>query len=341
MPVRRGAEVVAALVAALAVGLVGPASAGRAAAQGAAGRRPRRRDRSRGGRAGRARRPGDPAAGRRWTRSTPSWPTHRPIAMQLKDEATSREQLEARLVAQSRSYAVQRYMYGSTDTSDLLAFLSALNKPADDAVWGLATLEVTSQAALDQAQQVAKARAAIADRLAEAESDVLLLRRRPSPPSAGARRHQRPPDRGGGSLRGRGEGPRPGHGQRHDDGGVQGLPPGRGHPGRSSSRGAACAGSCWPPSARRSPTTAPAGWTPLGNSLVVDHRHPDRCRHRRRQRSTATPSGTTRSGRCSSSPPRGSEVGYRRQRRRQGRSRATSSTPPLPPGATSAGPPAT
>ena len=66
-------------------------------------------------------------------------------------------------------------MYGSADSRDLLAFLSALNKPADDAVWGLATLEVSSAAALDQAQQVAKARAAVADRLAQAESDVVLL----------------------------------------------------------------------------------------------------------------------------------------------------------------------
>ena len=44
--------------------------------------------------------------------------------------------------------------------------LSALNKPADDAVWGLAALEVSKAASLDQAQQVAKARAAIADHLA-------------------------------------------------------------------------------------------------------------------------------------------------------------------------------
>ncbi len=93
----------------------------------------------------------------------------------IRADSTSREQLRALLVAQARSYAIQRYMYGSADSQDLLAFLAALNKPADDAVWGLATLEVTSEAALDQAQQVAKARAAVEDRLAEAESDLMLL----------------------------------------------------------------------------------------------------------------------------------------------------------------------
>ena len=93
----------------------------------------------------------------------------------IRQDATSRQQLEAQLVGQARAYAIQRYMYGSADSRDLLAFLSALNKPADDAVWGLATLEVSSQAALDQAGQVAKARAAVADRLAQAESDVTLL----------------------------------------------------------------------------------------------------------------------------------------------------------------------
>ena len=96
-------------------------------------------------------------------------------AQAIREESTSQEQLQARLVAQARSYALQRYMYGSSESRDLLAFLSALNKPADDAVWGLATLEVTSEAVLDEAQQVATARAEVEDRLAIAESDVLLL----------------------------------------------------------------------------------------------------------------------------------------------------------------------
>ncbi|HEY8093836.1 MAG TPA: lytic transglycosylase domain-containing protein, partial [Acidimicrobiales bacterium] len=93
----------------------------------------------------------------------------------LREQSTDRERLQAQLIAQARTYALQRYMYGSSGSRDLLAFLAALSKPADDAVWGLATLEVTSEAALDQAQQVATARAAVADRLAEAESDVMLL----------------------------------------------------------------------------------------------------------------------------------------------------------------------
>ncbi len=90
--------------------------------------------------------------------------------------ATSKQQLEARLLAQARAYAVQRYMYGSTDSTDLLAFLTALDKPADDAVWGLAALEITSADALDHAAQVGKARAAISNRLTALESDVLVLR---------------------------------------------------------------------------------------------------------------------------------------------------------------------
>ena len=43
-------------------------------------------------------------------------------------ESTSQEQLRARLVAQARSYASQRYMYGSSDSRDLLAFLAALEQ---------------------------------------------------------------------------------------------------------------------------------------------------------------------------------------------------------------------
>jgi membrane-bound lytic murein transglycosylase B len=93
----------------------------------------------------------------------------------LRSDASQREQVRADLVAQARAYAIQRYMYGSTGSRDLLAFLAALAKPADDAVWGLATLEVTSEAALDEAEQVADARDAVEDRLAAAQSDLLLL----------------------------------------------------------------------------------------------------------------------------------------------------------------------
>jgi membrane-bound lytic murein transglycosylase B len=93
----------------------------------------------------------------------------------LRSDASRREQVRADLVAQARAYAIQRYMYGSAGSRDLLAFLAALAKPADDAVWGLATLEVTSEAALDEAEQVAEARAAVEDRLASAQSDLLVL----------------------------------------------------------------------------------------------------------------------------------------------------------------------
>jgi membrane-bound lytic murein transglycosylase B len=190
--VRRGAEVAAAALAALVVGVAAPSAAGRASAQA-------------------------PTAGRGAQDAQPAAPAQAPpvadagaqidqVAGELagldtqvtqlqaalaqaddvlakaqvsveaiRQEATSREQLQAQLVGQARAYAIQRYMYGSADSRDLLAFLSALSKPADDAVWGLATLEVSSEAALDQAEQVAKARAAVADRLAQAESDVTLL----------------------------------------------------------------------------------------------------------------------------------------------------------------------
>jgi membrane-bound lytic murein transglycosylase B len=93
----------------------------------------------------------------------------------LRSDASQREQVRADLVAQARAYAIQRYMYGSAGSRDLLAFLAALAKPADDAVWGLAALEVTSEAALDEAQVVAEARDAVEDRLASAQSDLLVL----------------------------------------------------------------------------------------------------------------------------------------------------------------------
>ena len=93
----------------------------------------------------------------------------------LRSDSSQREQVRADLVAQARAFAIQRYMYGSSGSRDLLAFLAALAKPADDAVWGLATLEVTSAAALDEAEQVSEARDAVEDRLATAQSDLLVL----------------------------------------------------------------------------------------------------------------------------------------------------------------------
>jgi membrane-bound lytic murein transglycosylase B len=94
----------------------------------------------------------------------------------VRAAATNREQVEAQLAAQASAYAVQRYMYGSTDGTDLLAFVAALSRPADDAVWGLAALEVAAGAAEDRAEQVASVRAAIAKRLAALDTDVLNLR---------------------------------------------------------------------------------------------------------------------------------------------------------------------
>ena len=94
----------------------------------------------------------------------------------LRSDSSRREQVRADLVAQAQAYAIQRYMYGSSGSRDLLAFLAALAKPADDAVWGLATLEVTSEAALDEAEQVAEARDAVEERLTAAQSDLLVLR---------------------------------------------------------------------------------------------------------------------------------------------------------------------
>jgi membrane-bound lytic murein transglycosylase B len=184
--VRHGAEVAAAALAALVVGVAAPSAVGRAIAQAPA--------------AGQAAQPAqaapvadagaqiDQVAGELAGLDTQVAQLQAALAQAddvlakaqalveaIRQEATSREQLQAQLVGQARAYAIQRYMYGSADSRDLLAFLSALSKPADDAVWGLATLEVSSEAALDQAGQVAKARAAVADRLAQAESDVTLL----------------------------------------------------------------------------------------------------------------------------------------------------------------------
>ena len=170
---RRGAEVAAAALAVLVVGVAAPSAVGRASAQAPAADAGAQIDQVAGELAGLDTQVTQLQAA--LAQADAVLATAQASVDTIRQEATSREQLQAQLVGQARAYAIQRYMYGSADSRDLLAFLSALNKPADDAVWGLATLEVSSAAALDQAQQVAKARAAVADRLAQAESDVVLL----------------------------------------------------------------------------------------------------------------------------------------------------------------------
>ncbi len=170
---RRGAEVAAAALAVLVVGVAAPWAVGRASAQAPAADAGAQIDQVAGELAGLDTQVTQLQAA--LAQADAVLATAQASVEEIRQEATSREQLQAQLVGQARAYAIQRYMYGSADSRDLLAFLSALNKPADDAVWGLATLEVSSAAALDQAQQVAKARAAVADRLAQAESDVVLL----------------------------------------------------------------------------------------------------------------------------------------------------------------------
>ena len=118
-------------------------------------------------------------------------------------------------------------MYGSTGSRDLLAFLACTGQACGRRVWGLATLEVTSEAALDEAHQVARPGRG-GGPLASAQSDLLVLRGDPRPQgqelrAAGARRARSRP------VRGRGPRAGPGHRQRDVDRGLQRLPPGRGH----------------------------------------------------------------------------------------------------------------
>jgi len=181
--VRRGAEVAAAALAVLVVGVAAPSAVGRASAQTPVADAGAQIDQVAGELAGLDTQVTQLQAA--LAQADAVLATAQASVDTIRQDATSREQLQAQLVGQARAYAIQRYMYGSADSRDLLAFLSALNKPADDAVWGLATLEVSSAAALDQAQQVAKARAAVADRLAQAESDVRLQKHCSSERSSG------------------------------------------------------------------------------------------------------------------------------------------------------------
>ena len=170
---RRGAEVAAAALAALVIGVAAPWAVGRAGAQAPVADAGAQIDQVAGELAGLDTQVAQLQSA--LAQADAVLATAQVSVEEIRQEATSREQLQAQLIGQARAYAIQRYMYGSADSRDLLAFLSALNKPADDAVWGLATLEVSSAAALDHAEQVAKARAVVADRLAQAESDVVLL----------------------------------------------------------------------------------------------------------------------------------------------------------------------
>ena len=318
--VRRGAEVAAAALAVLVVGVAAPSAVGRASAQPPVSRR---------------RGPDRPGRRASWPASTPQVDQLQAALAQadavlataqasvdaIRQDATSREQLQAQLVGQARAYAIQRYMYGSADSRDLLAFLSALNKPADDAVWGLATLEVSSEAALDQAQQVAKARAAVADRLAQAESDV-------APADDGPRPHEprswTPRPRSATEVATRFDGVVRELGQATVNGmSTVAYDAYRKAEATLAAEQPAC-GLRWELLAAIGKTESNHGVGRLdvfGNSLVRHHRHPDRRRHRRRRARRRLRAGTTRSARCSSSPPPGSKLGHRRQRRRQGRSR--------------------
>ena len=329
---RRGAEVAAAALAVLVVGVAAPSAVGRASAQAPAADAGAQIDQVAGELAGLDTQVTQLQAA--LAQADAVLATAQASVDTIRQEATSREQLQAQLVGQARAYAIQRYMYGSADSRDLLAFLSALNKPADDAVWGLATLEVSSAAALDQAQQVAKARAAVADRLAQAESDVVLLttaraRRAQELDTATAQRTE-VATRFDGVVRELGQAT------------VNGMSTvaydayrkARGHARRPSSRPARCAGSCWPPSARPSPTTAWAGWTCSATASCPSSASRSAVTPTV-ARSTATPAVTTPSARCSSSPRRGAS-GAPTPTVTGRPTPGTSSTRPPPPAATCA-----
>ena len=269
-------------------------------------RRPGRPDRPGGRRAGRPRRRRSRSSRAPANSSTPRcWP--RPSARSTPSGGPdpARAAPGPARSAQARAYAIQRYMYGSADSRDLLAFLAALDKPADDAVWGLATLEVTSEAALDQAQQVAKASDAVEDRLAAAESDVLAAERRPAPAEP------------------RSSTPRPPGGPRSPPASTASCassarPPSTAcppwpttptarprPPWPPSNRPVVCAGSCSPPSARRSRTTASAASTSSATATSPSSASRSAATPTV-ARSTGTLRRTTRSVRCSSSPRPGS-----------------------------------
>jgi hypothetical protein len=172
LAVRRGSELVVAVVAVVGVGLLAAATqAAPAAAQDAPDARLDELATELGGL--------DDQVGQ-LTASLAAVDRQLGIATAERDDvrvaATDREELEAQLEAQASAYAMQRYMYGSTDSRDLLAFVAALGRPADDAVWGLAALEVATRTAEVRAEEVARARAAVDERLAALDADVLNLR---------------------------------------------------------------------------------------------------------------------------------------------------------------------
>ena len=236
---RRGAEVAAAALAALVVGVAAPSAVGRASAQA-----PRPDQAAPPAPVADAGAQIDQVAGELAGLDTQVTQLQAALAQAdavlakaqasveaIRQDATSRQQLEAQLVGQAQAYAIQRYMYGSADSRDLLAFLSALNKPADDAVWGLATLEVSSAAALDQAEQVAKARARRRRPPGPGRERRHPPDDRAGPTCAGARRHDRTAHRRRHPLRRRRARARAGHRQRHVHRGLRRVPQGPGDAG--------------------------------------------------------------------------------------------------------------
>ena len=120
---RRGAEVAAAALAALVVGVAAPWAVGRAGAQASAADAGAQIDQVAGELAGLDTQVTQLQAA--LAQADAVLATAQASVEEIRQEATSREQLQAQLVGQARAYAIQRYMYGSADSRDHLAFLSA------------------------------------------------------------------------------------------------------------------------------------------------------------------------------------------------------------------------
>ena len=268
---RRGAEVAAAALAALAVGVAAPCGRRqRRRARRLAGRRRRGADRPGRRRAGRPRHAGDPAPGR-------AGPGRRRAG---HGPGLGRGRSARRPPAASSSRPSSSARPGPTPSS---ATCTARPTPAtswpscrpstsrrDDAVWGLATLEVSSHGrprpgpAGGQGPAPPSPTAWPRPRATSCCSTTARDRRAQELDAADRAARPRWPPASTASCSELGQATV----ERHVHRGLRRVPQGRGHAGGRAAGLRRCAGSCWPPSARPSPTTACGRLDVFGNSLV-------------------------------------------------------------------------
>jgi len=115
--VRRGAEVAAAALAVLVVGVAAPSAVGRASAQTPVADAGAQIDQVAGELAGLDTQVTQLQAA--LAQADAVLATAQASVDTIRQDATSREQLQAQLVGQARAYAIQRYMYGSADSRAL------------------------------------------------------------------------------------------------------------------------------------------------------------------------------------------------------------------------------